>query len=338
MTKSDPLQSIRTLGLPGGLAVVRESSFSALESEYHRWRKFSKLILDDDIHGQPLCWIRYSYGLLDEREAPAHTTLYLLHNHGLFSCLTTVLLTLLSIQLDGRVLPGRISALFGMDFFKSKTDMDCFARWFLPPSEESLLTFAARRPAGDLQPAPEHFDYHGDYQRLYEETLGAAWVEDCLDAYFKPTAELSRRIEYLLNEYELLKKPTLVVCYRGTDKHIELKQDPVEVYIAKARELLGGMKSAQLLIQTDQWQVRQRFCDEFGAACRFIRELPVTRGSTVMHKSFSDRNDIDSWAETLVAMVMACSQASCLLTHTGNVGLFLALMAKRHGRRVVQLR
>jgi len=334
------LPAMRRLKLPVDAALVRCSSLAALEAEHERCSLLLRALVAGGGDGEQLLWRRYPYGLLDAQHdrQGAGSTLYLLHNAGLFSCLTTLVWTVLSIQRQGLRPPSRVSALFGLDAFKSCATIDCLARWFDPPDPADLEALAQLSPASELQPGPHPFDHHGDYSDLFHALLGRDWWDAFVRTYLKPSASLAARVDDLLQRYALAREPTLVVCLRGTDKHTELVQDSLATYLASAQALVATQRPAQLLIQTDQWQIRERFCHEFGSLCRFIGELPVTLGTRVMHQALPRHCDIDAWAQTVLAMVLACSQARCVLTHTGNVGLFLALLTQLRGGQVVQLR
>ena len=333
---STQARSYRTLRLPGNLAVLRSSCLERLEAEHERLQLFSRLILDTasttDSQLRFFC-----YGILNQHSQNG-ATLYATHQAGLFSCWTTIVWTILEIQQLGLPLPNRISNRFGMDAFKQHLAANTIPEWFEKPSPASLSQLAACRPVGKLLEPPHAFDHHSDYELIATQQLGTDWLQTYLQTYMRPSIKLQATIEYMLRRYQITRKRTLVVCYRGTDKGCELKQDPVSMYLETAQQIVQEGDIDQVLIQTNQQQVRDLFVRTFAGYCVLIEELPVTSGQVVMHAHLAGQVDIEAWTLNLLAMVFACARACTVMTHTGNLGLFLDVMARLQGARVVQLR
>jgi len=333
---SSQARSYRKLQLPGQLTLLRSSCLERMEAEHERLQQFSRMILDASSTADGKLRF-FRYGILNQRGQDG-AILYATHQAGLFSCWTTILWTILEIQKLGLPLPDRISNRFGMDPFKNHLAANTIPQWFETPSPESLSQLAACQPLGKLLDAPHLFDHHGNYETLLSDQLGPDWLQAFLRTYMQPSRNLQKTIENMVRRYQITSKRTLVVCYRGTDKGSELQQDSVLKYLATAQQLVKNRDIDQVLIQTDQQQVRDLFVKTFAGYCVVIEELPVTRGQVVMHAHLAGQVDIEAWTLNLLAMVFACARACTVLTHTGNLGLFLDVMARLQGARVVQLR
>lgn len=336
-TTSARSRSFKRLNGPGGLVTIRKSCLSRLEAEHDRLQRFATTILAArkrqtiNVH-----FFDYAFLALDPDDN--NMVLHATHDAGLFSCLTTIMWSILELQQLGLELPTRISNTFGMDRFKPELASNTFAQWFDQPTSCALKRLSEVKAQSLFNTSPRLFDHHGDYHDLYNTQLGPDWLTSYLQAYMKPSPRLEEKIEAIENKYNIQKLRTVVACYRGTDKHTELQQDPVSTYLEKAIDLADTLGAQQVLIQTDQQQVRSLFQQTFKGRCLFIQELPVTQGTVVLHQKLAGKIDVETWSMDLLAMVHACARASGVLSHTGNLGFFLSLLTLINGGKLVQLR
>lgn len=258
------------------------------------------------------------------------TTLFPTHNAGLFSCLCTIMWTIRSILEVGSQLPDSINNVLSMYYFKSNGSSNNYPLLFQQPSASSLAGLQLAALSG-----PSVFDHHGEYKGLFD-LLGLEWICKYAEAYLRPSLPVLARIDYFINKYSITDARTVSVCIRGTDKQSEVVPDPISTYINTVRDLLRAGSVDQVLVQTDQAQILDLFRTEFKHKCIFIEELPTTYGQTVMHRDDKFLLNRDSWSQDLVAMVLAISRAKYLVTHTGNVGLFLSLFHCMNGGVSVQ--
>ena len=257
--------------------------------------------------------------------------LYPTHYAGLFSILSTSMWTIIDSIEQFSLLPTQIDTTFTMMHFKDGTYDNNHDIFFERPNQNSLTTLAATSRLKEGR-----FDNRGNYNDIYEFELGDEWCHKFVDTYMTPTKKLQDRIEFFDNKYKIKSKKTLVVCYRGTDR--EIKEDSDEKYIELAKDIFIKNNIEQLIIQTEQIQIRQLFKNIFGDRCIWIEELPGTMGSVAMHFEKQKENGKDEWSMNLVAMAYALSSADSILTYTGNIGLYLALFGRIKGKNVYQLR
>jgi hypothetical protein len=151
-----------------------------------------------------------------------------------------------------------------------------------------------------------------------------------------PSSEVLATSEMFETNCRICSVPTISVYYRGTDKHIEVKPTPIPVYFNTVNKLLAANPGAEILIQTDQAQVRELFVREYGHSCKYIKELPVTKGTAAIHSDKRLCGNREHFAKNLFAMCVAISKSQVVITSTGNVGLFLALHSLIAGKQVIQ--
>ncbi len=271
--------------------------------------------------------IGLQYAMYDE----GSQRLYAMHNHGLFSCVSTVLWSVSDAMRRG--FPVRdVDNRHGMGAWKNEEGRNTWGQLYRAPVEGDVEVLMRH-----THPRQWRFSCHGDYHSMVR-SVGALWLHTLMNTYLAPSARVEARARHFVRSAGISHRRTIVVCYRGTDKYMEVKPVPPARYMGIVDRLLdmhgGGL---DVLIQTDQAQVRERFVKRYGSSrCRYIAELPATRGWMPLHRTrIPDR---EQFAVDLVAMTHACRSARFLLTHTGNVGFFLAVPRILSGQSVVQLR
>ena len=97
-----------------------------------------------------------------------------------------------------------------------------------------------------------------------------------------------------MQKYDITNLRTLAVIVRGTDA--EIRENTLDDYLKSSR-IVRENSIEQIIIQTDQRQVRNIFMERFDCQCRFMDELPDTEGSVCMH-FVPDAIKKDEWALT----------------------------------------
>ena len=155
--------------------------------------------------------------------------------------------------------------------------------------------------------------------------------------YFSLSEEVRQRADEIL--CTMLHVPLdkiLVLCIRGTDKQTEVRQTSLHRYVRKAKTALTRRKDLTVWVQSDQEQIRDYLLEKLGSRSFSVDILPVTGDSTVIHRT-NLVHDKDEFALNLVATTWLMSQASKVITYTGNVGYWIALF-RGHSRGLIQLR
>lgn len=175
-------------------------------------------------------------------------------------------------------------------------------------------------------------DHHGVYADYdYEH------YKPFVQKYFGISEKVQRLQNQLVNTYNICFEQTIVVYYRGTDKHTEVKlADPIH-YIEAAENLLKSAPESRILIQTDQRQIRDLFVNYFGQKCFYFHEAPVTEGNEGIHTSQVELG-INSYDFGLMFLAITGLMSKCryIINHKGNVAAWMCLF-RGHAEGVEQI-
>lgn len=251
-------------------------------------------------------------------------TLHITHDAGFFSICTTALF---EIAQNSREVE-KVDASSSFEFFKSPgTLQNPWPLYFENPeplSEQQSSRLSRSRLATRL---PHHAEY---------------WLVDFRSArplvtkFFQPSRRVDQRIIDFKMRYALDMSKIIAVCFRGTDKGTELRQDSVGRYLAVVKRLARRYPEHRVLLQTDDSNAKNLFLGAFGQRVITIDEMPVTLGKVVMHKTL-EASEREDFGLNLLAIVQILAEAHSVVTYTGNIGYWIALF--RGGtRRLVQLR
>jgi len=202
-----------------------------------------------------------------------------------------------------------------MSYFKDVKDKDVYETFFDRPA-----------PGIFKLPSPLTFkssDVHKPYKELpLGELCKAASI------FFSPSRAVIKLAADMVISSGCSPERSIGICYRGTDKSTEIKLAPVREYIQVANDIL--QKSAadlEIIVQTDQEQVRDAILAHFGQRCRFFKDLPVTRGNIAIHNLLATEIMMsrEDFAKRMIAATLVLSRCAYVITATSNVGLWIAL-------------
>ncbi|MEQ8717520.1 MAG: hypothetical protein RIE08_07895 [Acidimicrobiales bacterium] len=265
--------------------------------------------------------IKLEYGVYDEGSG----TLHVVHDYGLFSCLSVTLWSLADLFRDGHV-PRRLN-------------LDRTLGAFRDPGRDttgSVLFTTDVDPVGldrlkEMQPSRlVRFDHHGDYGQFDFEVLTAL-----RETYLAVSPAVLERAAELEREFLVAGARYGAVCIRGTDKAREVIPLDSALYVEAARSLLDEGAVDRILIQTDQAQIARLFEREFAGRCDRFTVLPVTETLQGIHLSTAVDGRRLEFARDMVAAVMVIAGMPRVITHTGNVGAWTTLF-RGSGEGVIQ--
>jgi hypothetical protein len=239
-----------------------------------------------------------------------------LHNSGLYSNVSTALHDVLVLHRAG-IAVRKIEFSAGMTFFKDEIRKDVYP-----------LFFEALREPGPALPADLTFDAY-DVHKVYKQ-LPLLALSKAADVLFKPSTRVFNEAREIVKAAGVEPARTIAICYRGTNKGREVLLAPIDHYIAVAENIDKATgTNLDILIQTDQAQARWAVIDRFGPRVRFFKDLPVTTGSTPIHKlKFGTEVTLtrEDFAIRMMAAVVVLSQCAYVVTHSGNVGAWIAIL------------
>jgi hypothetical protein len=200
--------------------------------------------------------------------------------------------------------------------FKDNADQDAYD-WLFEAQPRSRADQPEQWPV---------FERHGVYASFPLQALTVY-----ADLYFRPHRRVRTYADQLVATYGLNLSNTIVLLYRGTDKAIEIEPATPASYAAVARSIMARDPGLTVLCQTDQTQARDAIVTELPETVWFA-ELPVTEGIRPIHQldvatEFSiSKSEL---ALRLLAMTYLVSKAKYVVTHTGNLGAWVALYRGR---------
>jgi hypothetical protein len=250
-------------------------------------------------------------------------TLRLTHDAGFFSICSTALYEIAKASCEIQA----VDASSTFRAFKKSPTKDPWPDVFAPPGavdHAQSFHIARSRVAHRL---PHHSIY-----RFIDFRATNVLVR----TFFAPSQRITAQVARLTADYSLDASKLIAVCYRGTDKATEVRQNTLTRYLKVTRTLALRYPSRRILLQTDDSNARELFAKEFGQRVTWFGELPTTTSATVMHKlvAVAEREE---FAANLVAATILLSRAAHVVTYTGNLGYWIALY-RGHTKGPIQLR
>nr|WP_246503981.1 discoidin domain-containing protein [Plastoroseomonas arctica] len=253
------------------------------------------------------------------------------HDSGYFSVMSVILAEILHFRRAGL----ETVSIDDHDIFKK----------FKDGVRDSVLELVCDRakwvqadPVGMTRKIPV-FGARGRYSpnSMAYKTLDHAAIGYFVSRYFSPSGSVTALQQHWATKYGIDIGKAVVVCYRGTDKVTEIKPASFDDYADQIGRIANNVTS-DIVVQTDQRQFLEFVSERFPGRVKFIDDIPMTTGTTVIHNlDLTDEFGLTrrDFGLRLFAMVSWLSQARALLTSSGNVGFWLALL-RGHARDVYQ--
>ena len=265
-------------------------------------------------HRPPLRSAHYSFGRFTD------DTFHITHDAGLFSICSTTLFELSRREEPVTVIRGEES----FQYFGQSSSENPWDFFFQQPLARARVRYSPKNVFA------RRLRHHWDYS-----TLRLKDARPYLRRYFSPSPAVLKTMADLVTRHKIVPRQTIVVNYRGTDKHKELEVEQPEVFFREVLAILAKNPRYRVLVQTDQQQVRDYLVSEIGDRAFFLPELPVTLSSTVIHSQLPADEQI-RFGQHMLATVLIMAQSRFLVTHTGNVALWTVLY-RGNTTRVTQL-
>lgn len=259
--------------------------------------------------------------------------LYPLCDTGFFSNCSFTLAALVHLAHLG-IFPRGISFSRGFGNYKDGDSLDDTYPEFFETDDLAIESIRSTLMPYRAVRCPDH---HTNYAALPYDEIGPF-----LQAYFRPSQRIRSLLKDLIAKYEVDPSKTLAVCYRGTDKSVEVQVAEPDAYVRAA--LSHASSGWRCLIQTDQTQAKDLFLDRIPNAFA-LDEMPTTRGNVVLHNLRDEELRMPKlqFARNLVATTILLSRCGRVINHCGNMALWIALLRgnaqgmvqfDKHGNRV----
>lgn len=267
--------------------------------------------------------LELEFGVFD----PEESILFVTHDAGLYGCLSVALWSLCDLLSHGHA-PLRLDFSNSLSAYTDQSGTDPYALLFDGnPPQQRVQLLLERAPANF-----NRFDHHGSYSDLDCPTLRCL-----IDCYFQPSEDTRARIATTRATYLKPGKRYAGVWFRGTDKSTEVLPTDSSMYIDVVDRMLSEGQAERVLIQTDQQQVCDLFTRVFAGACDVIESLSRTSGQHGIHKAGLIEGERLNHARDMIAAATLVSGMDQIVTYTGNIGAWLAMM-RGHTRGIWQAR
>jgi hypothetical protein len=232
--------------------------------------------------------------------------------HGIFSCFSVGLEKLCLFYVDKNRLPKLIDRFNQFTAYKDDLNTDISKILFSEKVSPSINGISNVFSVWD-QFKPYHSINIENYKSL-------------VDCYFTPSIVVNNKIEDICNSIEYDLDSVLAVCYRGNDKIKETRIGSYEEYIQKVKEVLNNNPQYKVIyLQTDEIE----FADKFRAVYKntYVNDsIPLiskTPDKAIQHILPPDKRI--EFACNFFASVAFMSKCGGVITHSGNIGIWIAL-------------
>lgn len=236
-------------------------------------------------------------------------TLVITHDSGFFSNCTVALFAITRFFGHFRKLPCEVDFSRTFRRFTDEEQIDSYLAYFKHNREIDIAYTSKFEISWHSQ-----FDYR-------QEPF--AWLAPFVRKYFGFSDEVARIEEQLTEKYKMDPSRTLAICYRGTDKSLDVVLGPYSEYIEIAKTFLRLEPDLQVLVQTDEKQFLDYCRQELDNIISF-EEMPVTSTNIAMHDIIPPDRKIE-WTRTFVAVTSLLSKCKYIVNHTGNVARWICL-------------
>ena len=255
---------------------------------------------------------------------------YLHHDHGLFSCMSAFLWSLVDL-VDSKAVCTKVDNTFSMNLYKQRAHADEWKSLF----EEPCAVDAHR--LSQLNPLLTRHDSHKPLVKQLMSHDSMQWIEQVFKTYFKPSPAVQEKIDFMIQKYELTGSPFICVYVRGTDKISEVPQLECNMYFPYIDKYLAKSKDIRLLIQTDQASIRKTFIDRYRGRAFTIDEIFCGKdGATGLHLR---KGSLDKNIETshfLLGLMHILKMSKALITCQSHVAYFFGCSVLIGGGEVWQ--
>jgi hypothetical protein len=242
-------------------------------------------------------------------------TYYSTNNAGFFSCVGS---TLADLSRDEGGMCKTVKANFAMSLYKRGVFRDVWPVYFSQVPE----TMWKNSDHQGSQVLPSNLEVHRwwnlDYSMVPVE-LATPWVQK----WFCPSKRVLDLVDSLKAELGLQYPYVIGVHFRGTDKVTELETPPADSFVREARAALTKLPDSKILVVTDQTDAQVTLTTAFQGRVRIVPGLATSSGEIGTHHL--DHKDPQGQGALFFASVLLLSQASHLITHTGNGALWEVL-------------
>jgi len=235
------------------------------------------------------------------------------HNAGFFSCCSVGLHFIVKFFNENKFLPSDVDRSYQFDGYKETHDQDLSKLFYnknnFDIKYENFVDF-----------------FHEKQFEKYSEldfNILSCFVKkyyDVSDIILNKVFEIQQRIGV---NYENI----IAICYRGNDKCSETRIGGYDTYIEQINMVYEKMNDPVIFIQTDELEFLEKIKEKYTNVF-YLDEIPIIKKNTslaIQHTIPNYTKEKFEFALNFLASVIFMSKCGHLITHSGNVGLWIAM-------------
>lgn len=249
-----------------------------------------------------------------DQPQPDMSELHIIHNAGFFSCNTIALMDIITYANKHKRFPDRVDRWNQYLHFKTEPGQNLIPFFFDEGAE----------PIEYKGEIPLPYDCMSIQFAPYSKLPFEAW-QPIINKYFKPSQHISNLAYNYGSNYRLDYSNLVSVFFRGNDKSREMAIPSYDAFIEKASEVMVRRPGVVFLIQPDETEFLHAFMKEFPSNTIYFQETPhMSKKDSAIFLEVPKHKRTENGANFMAAC-LAHSRCSEIITHSGNIGLWLAL-------------
>lgn len=255
------------------------------------------------------------------------------HDSGFFSNLNLIFFQIVDFLILHNEHPTEINCLKTFTWYKKIQTDKLFYQFF---NKNTNTSFDIEKLKLSL---PKINNIGGDIQFEEYKYLNLSSFYEIIDIYFKPSNNVLRIKDDLLNKYNINLENTCALFLRGNDKATECHIPEYSDYIKVAKEILKTNSNIRFLIQSDETEFINTMKNEFKNNVIFydeIRHIPKNTKKTVDNHGKTPDNNL-KYIYYFYAIVLIMSECNYVVCNTGNIPFWIAL-CRKHVNNFIQLK
>jgi hypothetical protein len=241
------------------------------------------------------------------------TTLKITHDAGFFSCCSVGLHFIVNFFNENKMLPTDVDRSSQFNQYKENHDQDLSKLFYnknhFDIKYQNCIDFFWEK----------QFEKYSelDFNNL---TLFIQRYYAVSDLILNKVFEIQQRIGV---DYENI----IAVCYRGNDKCSETQIGSYETYIEQIDMVYEKMDDPLIFIQTDEVEFLEKIQEKY-VNVFYLDEIPIIKKNTslsIQHTISNYKKEKFEFALNFLASMIFMSKCNHLITHSGNVGLWIAM-------------
>ena len=236
-------------------------------------------------------------------------------NAGFFSCCTVRLIEIINFYNNNHVLPI-VDSYDLFELYKLNVKDDISGIFF--KNSEELESFEINKNITFNNTGEEN--QFSNYKNLNYDVL-----LPFINKYFTLTPIIIKKLNKLINKYDLDLNNTCAVFYRGNDKIIETTPPTHDDFINKVKEYKNNNPDVKLLLQTDEKELLDRFMVEFPETINF-KEIPtINKTMSTVAKEYKNNSNKLKIVKYFLASINILSKCKNVISTSGNCEMWIAL-------------